>query len=216
MNIKNTISTILLPMIESNLTDWKKYDKLELKDVPSIKKSDLPSEFCEESFDIIDTFIKKTSGLEYEILIYFDYITGKILKCKIGNKNRVKMKFNEKEFKGKHIASIHNHPPDTYSPPSNKNFGLLSRDWEDYELIAGMNELWIMKGKINDKKLQHEFNIVAYSFYRLVEDYFEANYKSEDEIKRIYDEQYGNLLSKYINDKNINDIQLNKTEYHHE
>ena len=54
----------------------------------------------------------------------------------------------------------------------------------------------MLKGKINDKKLQHELNIVAYSF-RLVEDYFEPNYQSEDEIKRIYDEQYGKLLSKY-------------------
>lgn len=45
------------------------------------------------------------------------------------------------------IASIHNHPSSVYSPPSDKNFGILMRTFEDYELIASAKELWILKAK---------------------------------------------------------------------
>ena len=79
--------------------------------------------------------------------MYFDYITGEILKCKIGSETKVELKFEENEFNGKHVASIHNHTKDMYTPPSDKNFAIFSRKWEDYELIAGINGLWILKAK---------------------------------------------------------------------
>lgn len=216
MNIKNKISTILLPMIESNLTDCKKYEKLELKDVPSIKKSDLPLEFCEESFEINDAFIKKTSGLKYEILLYFDYITGKILKCKIGSKTNVELEFEENEFKGKHVASLHNHTKDMYTPPSDKNFGIFSRDWEDYELIACGDCLWVLKGKLKDEKLTFELKIISNILFNIALENATKMHQNQDTIDDQCDEQYGNLLSKFINDKNISKIQLEKREYDHD
>ena len=39
---------------------------------------------------------------------------------------------------------------------------------------------------------------------------------NQEEIDDKCDEQYGNLLSKYISDKNISKIQLEKKEYNHE
>ena len=56
--------------------------------------------------------LKKRKNIDFEILIYFDYIEGKILKCKLGSETNVKLKFDENEFKGKHVASIHNHTKD--------------------------------------------------------------------------------------------------------
>ena len=35
------------------------------------------------------------------------------------------MVFEDGEFDGKNVASIHNHPADVFSPPSGKNFGIL-------------------------------------------------------------------------------------------
>ena len=62
---------------------------LKIKDVPSIKRTDLPSEFSDEAFKIVDEFIRKTIDLNYEILIYFDYVEGKILKCKNWKRNKM-------------------------------------------------------------------------------------------------------------------------------
>lgn len=41
-------------------------------------------EFSENALKTINEFIKKTYDLEYEIVLYFDYVTGEILKCAIG------------------------------------------------------------------------------------------------------------------------------------
>lgn len=151
-----SIITALLSIIESDKTDFEKYKKLKINNVPSIEKSDLPPEFGEKSFKIVDEFIKKTINLDYEILIYFDYITGDLLKCKIGTESSIEVQFKDREFEGKHVASLHNHTKDMYTPPSNKNFGIFSRSWEDYELIASNGGLWILKGKHVDKKLTEE------------------------------------------------------------
>ena len=121
---------------DSEESDLERYMNLKIEDTPSIKRTDLPSEFSDKTFKIIEDFIKKTKNIDYEILIYFDYIEGEILKCKIGSKSNVKIIFEDDEFKGRHVASIHNHTKDMYTPPSDKNFGIFSRDWEDYELIA--------------------------------------------------------------------------------
>ncbi len=43
-----------------------------------------------------------------------------------------------------------------YTPPSDKNFGIFSRKWEEYELIAANKCLWILKGKYVDLNLVKE------------------------------------------------------------
>ena len=129
--------------IKNRETDFEKYKKLKINDDPSIRKTDLPNDFSTKAFEIVDEFIKKTIDLDYEILIFFDYITGEILKCKIGDENNVEIDFENEEFNGKHVASIHNHTKEMYTPPSDKNFGLLSRELEEYELIACINCIWI-------------------------------------------------------------------------
>lgn len=145
------IMCLISPINSEN--DCEKYGKLEIKDVPSINKSDLPKEFGDEAFKVVDEFIRKTNDLNYEVLLYFDYISGKILKCKIGTERNVELEFADNEFDGKHVASIHNHGKNMYSPPSHKNFGIFLREWEEYELIAANDCLWILKGKYVDKIL---------------------------------------------------------------
>ena len=97
------------------LTDFERYRKLKIEDVSSISPDDLPNEFSAKSFKTVDEFIKKTKNLDYECVIYFDYITGEILKCAVGEINTVVIIFDKDEFKGKNVASIHNHPDDVFS-----------------------------------------------------------------------------------------------------
>jgi hypothetical protein len=128
--------------------DYDEYNDLENKNVAIIKKEDLPSEFGDNAYRTIVEFIQKTKFLDYEWAIFFDYTTGEILKCAKGMINKVKIDFEEGEFEGRHIASIHNHPAiDSFSPPSGKNFNILCRAFEDYELVVGRGELWVLKAK---------------------------------------------------------------------
>lgn len=144
----------------------KEYEKLEIKDNPSIKLKDLPDEFSLNAFKIIDEFIKKTGHLEYECAIYFDYLTGQILKCSMGNINEVSIVFRDGEFENNHVASIHNHPKSVFGPPSGKNFGIFLRDFEDYELIVASDELWILKAKCVSEKLMMEFNVASIELFK--------------------------------------------------
>lgn len=210
------IIKILMIQITSDENDLEKYQKLKIEDTSSIKTTDLPSEFSKEAFEIVDEFIKKTKNIDFEILIYFDYIEGKILKCKLGSETNVKLKFDENEFKGKHVASIHNHTKDMYTPPSDKNFGIFSREWEDFELIAGINKLWILKSKLKDEKLTFELKTSSSILFRIALESASLKYQNQDEIDDECDELYGKLLSNYINDKNINNIQLKQREYTHD
>lgn len=202
--------------IKNSETDFEKYKKLKINDVPSIKKSDLPNDFSNKAFEIVDEFIKKTIDLDYEILIFFDYIAGEILRCKIGDKNNVEIEFKNEEFSDKHVASIHNHTKEMYTPPSDKNFGIFSREWEEYELIACVNGIWILKGKIKDEKLSFELKIISNVLFSIALENATKIYQNQTEIDDKCDEQYGNLLSKYISDKNISKIQLEKKEYNHD
>lgn len=163
MKIKNII--LCLIVIVSTLlnvgVDFKEYEKLKINDVPSINASDLLSEFGEGAFKTVEEFIKKTHYLNREWVIFFDYITGEILKCKKGGKDRVSLNFEEKEFEGHHVSSIHNHPHDVYSPPSGDNFGILLRNFEDYELIAGFDCFWILKAINVNMILNMELKLYA-------------------------------------------------------
>ena len=176
----------------------------------------MPQDFSDKAFEVVDEFIRKTVDINYEILLYFDYITGEILKCKIGEKNRIKLDFEENELKKHQIASIHNHPKSVYSPPSPQNFSIFKRKFEDYELIAGEDGLWILKGKLKNEKIYLELKMISKYLFDLALTYSKTKSENIQEIENICDKEYGKLLLNYINNKNINEIQLTKKEYNHD
>ena len=188
----------------------EEYEKLKIENVPSIKREDLPDEFNDVVFKIVDEFIRKTRNLDYEIIMYFDYITGEILKCVKGTSDNVKIVFNDDELKGFNVASIHNHPKELLSAPSSKNFGIFNRPFEDYELVAGFNSFWILKAKGVNKILFFEINIISDSISDSCLESCVSRYGNDEIIGKMHDIKYGNKLLKYINNKNIKDIQLTK------
>ena len=191
----------------------ERYRNLKCGDFPSIRRQDLPDEFSDLAFITIDEFIKKTYNLSYECLIYFDYITGEIIRCAMGKLDGVDLTFDDEEFKGYNVASLHNHPEGVFSPPSGKNFGILGRAFEDYELIFSREIFWIFKAKTKDFALMWELNLASEElFYSIVQN-CSNRYPDEELLDKMIDIRYGNHLSKYINDKNIKDIQLTKKEY---
>lgn len=195
-----------------NVGSFEEYGKLRKDENISIRLEDLPVEFTPESYETIVEFIQRTKNLEYECIMYFDYVTGQILKFEAGVKDKVKIEFSDGEFEGFHVASIHNHPAGVYSPPSDKNFGILMRDFEDYELVVGQNGLWILKAKCIDFQLNFELKFSALQILNSCQEYSKNKY-SYPQSDEICDIIYGVTLSNYINDKNINDIQLTKVEY---
>lgn len=215
MKIRNLIICliVLVTGIVNVEGEYQEYLKLENRKVPLIKKSDLPDEFSEDAFKTIIDFIEKTRMLDYEWMIYFDYFTGEVLKCVKGGNNGVVVDYGDGEFDGHLVASIHNHPPDNFSPPSYINFGILSRGFEDYELISGNNSFWILKVKGFYPYLEQEFRFMACLLFKASFDDSVLKYEGLDEINEECDKEYGKVLLKYINDKNIKDIQLSKLEY---
>ena len=194
-------------------SDLDEYQKLEIINVSSIRREDLPSDFSDEAFKTVDEFIRKTRDLNYEFVIYFDYVTGEILKCVKGENDNVNLKFEENEFNGCSIASIHNHPKNLLSAPSGLNFGILSRDFEDFELIAGFDNFWILKAKGTYKNMVGEMNFVSEILCDSSLESCAFRYGDGEIIKKMHDIKYGNQLLKFINDKNITNIQLSKKEY---
>ena len=190
---------------DSNL---KKYENLKNNRKKYIKISDLPPEFSDSALITINEFINKTEDLNFECAIFFDYTTGEILKCAFGDNKHVSLCYNETEFTGKHVASIHNHINTLLSPPSEKNFNILLRSFEDYELIASPDALWILKAMGTNKDLANDLNKSALILKGMCEK-FSNEYVSEDEL-------YGKMLLNYINNKDIKDIQLNKREFEYE
>ena len=215
MKIENMM--ICIVVLLTNLVDidvdFKDYENLKINNVPSINPMDLPLEFGEGAFKTVDEFIKKTHYIDCEWVIHFDYVTGEILKCKKGGKDNVSVTFEEGEFEGHHVASIHNHPQDVYSPPSGNNFGILLRSFEDFELIAGSDCLWILKAVDVDMKLNVELKLYADLLLDSCQDYCKKKYGCNEKAYDACDIMYGVMLSNYINDKNINHIQLTKKEY---
>lgn len=55
----------------------------------------MPSEFSDKAYETVDEFIRKTRDLDYEIVLYFDYVTGEVHKCAKGDGNNVKLNFEE-------------------------------------------------------------------------------------------------------------------------
>lgn len=215
MKLKNFFICIgvLFACIFNHYSDFEEYMNLDIEDVPSIKYDDLPAEFGDETFKMIDEFIRNTHNLDYEFVIYFDYITGKILKCVKGGENSVEVEFQDNEFEGCHVASIHNHPKNFLSAPSDINFGIFNRGFEDYELIAGFDSFWILKAKGLHKQLLYELNMYSRIISDASLEECISRYSDSKIISKMHDIKYGNQLLNYINNKNINDIQLSKKEY---
>ena len=197
----------------SSESDFEKYNELKINNVSSIKIEDLPEEFGKEAFKTIEEFIKKTAYLNHEWLLYFDYKTGEILRCVEGTNDNVKLEFIDDEFSGCHIASIHNHPSNLISPPSGENFNILLREFEDYKLIASKNELWILKAKRVHKNLARMLNIYSKVIFNSLEIEADDLYNNEEMKQKYVNLYYGDYLLKYINDKNLKDIQLTKKRY---
>ena len=212
MHLKKKILKIIamLTLLISN-DSFELYEKLEKDNDISIKFEDLPNEFTLQSYDTVVDFIQKTKNLEFECLMYFDYVTGKILKFEIGTSNNVKIDFN-KEFDDHHVASKKKKKKSVYSPPSGKNFGILMREFEDYELIVGDSGLWILKAKGINFNLNLDLKYSALMILDSCQEYSIKRYPPS-KANDICDVMYGTMLSNYINDKNLKDIQLTKKEY---
>ena len=131
----------------------------------------------------------------------------------MGDMDNVKIDFVNGEFEGHHVASIHNHTKDLLSPPSSKNFGIFNRHFEDYELIAGYYSFWILKAKGVHKNLLYDANISSENIYWSTLEFCVSRYSNDEIISKMHEIRYGRELLKYINDKNIDDIQLTKREY---
>lgn len=192
---------------------FRKYEELETRSTKFITIDDLPSEFSEDALKTINEFIQKTHDLDYEIMMYFDYVTGKILKCVFGDLNSVKIEFIDGEFDGFHVASIHNHPLGVYSPPSDKNFGIFLRNFEDYELVSSFNHLWILEAKGVNPLMYVDLKESTGDILEYCQQYCDRIYSDSKKANAACDNIFGITLSNYINDKNIKNIQLTKREY---
>lgn len=177
-----------------------------------IDKSDLPSEFGDRAVNTINDFINNTFDLDYEMGMFFDYKTGEIIKKARGSGDNVKIEYSIGDFEGKHIASIHNHHIGLLSSPSGKNFGILERDFEDYELIASSNELWIFKAIGTFKGLTLELRTYSDILFKSLQVHCSLYYSLKDASNKI-DEQYGKQLSEYINNKKEKNLKLTKVRY---
>ena len=72
-----TIIFIIALLSGIDESDFEKYQKLEVKNVASIKKSDLPSEFSDEAFMTVDEFIRRLGIL---ITKYYYFLIMKLVK----------------------------------------------------------------------------------------------------------------------------------------
>ena len=112
----------------------------------------------------------------------------------------------ENHFENHHVASIHNHPKGFLSAPSGQNFQILEIENEDYELICGYDEFWILEAKgVFNESVVEEIREKASNIY--------FNYFSNDNNYFIND-LYGEFLKNYINIKIEDNIKLTKVRYH--
>ena len=159
--------------------------------------------------------LKKTALLDNEWMLYFDYTTGEILFCFEGESDNVEGDIYEDEFIGKHIASIHNHTRNHFSAPSWNNFQILNIEKEDYEIITGYKEYWVVtaKGTFDDwvGKNIHEKLVEKYNAINDDIDYEKIEFLGDC----IENSIYGNELSIYLNTMNVN-ITIKKGDYLYE
>ena len=139
-------------------------------------------------------------------MLFFDYKTGEIIYCFVNNeinetdKIEVSGDVDEDVFEGKHIASIHNHPFKFTSPPSKENFQILELEFEDYEIICGWEELWVVESK--DLLMEKDIDDIHEKMKKL---YGHANDLNPDSSIEELNKSYGTLLLNYFSKiENIN------------
>jgi hypothetical protein len=75
-------------------------------------------------------------------------------------------------------------------------------------LIAGFECFWILKAKGLHEDLIEKMNDASDTAFLSSFLHCTARYNDDEVFNRIQDLRYGGELSKYINDKNISDMQL--------
>lgn len=180
-----------------------------------ITKNDLPEEFSRKAVATVDMFRRKTYDLECECLIYFDIHTGNIVSCNFSDEepDKVNADIYADCLEGMHIASLHNHPKPHFSPPSGKNFEMLSIEFEEYELIFSETELWILESKevVFDKEIIGEIrkkvDCAFKSYLNDDNEDLEKGYQVIDNVTR----DYGIYLLMYLNNE-FENIKLTKVD----
>ena len=197
-------------------SEYGKYRHLSINwDISPITKEHLPDEFSQKAVETVDMFRRKTYDLNYECLIYFDIHSGNIVSCNFSDSgpDELNAVIYPECLRDMNIASIHNHPPNYYSPPSGKNFEMLSKEFEEYEIISARNELWILESKemiFDEEKISEIRKNADESF----ESYFEEINVGLKEGYRVIDNvdrNYGIFLLKYLN-KEFDNIKLMKVD----
>ena len=196
--------------------EFMKYRHLPVNwQIMPVTGNDLPSEFSPKAVKLIDLFRRKTIDLTYEVMLIFDYKTGELIYCFVNDNEsgEVYGDVDESAFEGKHISIIHNHPKKFYSPPSSRNFQILSLDFEDYELISSWDSLWILKSKEKiptDQiaKIKEEIQIL---YENATNKAYQGYGDSEYGFKKASD-MYGALLLNYI-DNLKEDINLTRRDF---
>ena len=207
----------LIP-IEVKITDkeYEKYRHLPINwDIPPINNEHLPEEFSQKAVNTVDMFRRKTYDLKCECLIYFVIHTGNIVSCNFSDDrpDEVNAVIYPECLRGMHIASIHNHPHQYYSPPSGKNFEMLGKEFEEYEIISTKNELWILESKeqvFSDDIIQNirkDVNESFESYFDEVNSGLEVGYRVIDNVDR----NYGIYLLNYLNNE-FENIKLTKVD----
>lgn len=194
-------------------SDYAKYRHLPINwSIAPITAEDLPKEFSTQAVKTVDMFRRKTFDLPYECMILFDYKTGNIISCSFSEDSEddtVKNIVYPDLIRTMHIASVHNHPNQYFSPPSSNNFQMLGFEFEDFELIFAKNELWILESRekvFSDEEIDIIRENANKYFDACVENVncdFESGYLLIDNL----DKCYGDRLLKYINN-NFNNILL--------
>ena len=83
-------------------------------------------------------------------------------------------------------------------------------------MVAGEDGLWILEGKLKNEKIYLELKMISKYLFDLALTYSKTKCENIREIENICDKEYGKLLLNYINNKNMNEIQLTKKEYNHD
>ena len=190
--------------------DWIKYKSLKKdKSLKSINSSDLPSDFCKKACDLVDEFRRKTVNLEEEWMLYFDYLTGDIIYCWQGEVGKSGGDFERKHFKGRYIASLHNHSQDYYSFPSPDNFDILENEFEDYEIITSINAIWIVefRGAVEDT-VREDFQRNLWIEFNKIEKDIKLMYSNMFVIRGNIENAFSSYLINCV-DKTIGDVELN-------
>ena len=120
---------------------------------------------------------------------------------------------DENIFKGRNVSIIHNHPRNFYSPPSSRNFQILSLDFQDYELVSSWDALWVLESKeeISDEKIIELKEEIQILYENATEKAYREFLNNERGFKKASD-MYGELLLNYIKNVDLN-VRLTRRDF---